>query len=43
VTILTEIEVRVLGSLIEKHITTPEYYPHTEDDVWNENARTESL
>jgi uncharacterized protein YceH (UPF0502 family) len=24
---LTEIEVRVLGSLIEKDITTPEYYP----------------
>jgi uncharacterized protein YceH (UPF0502 family) len=28
-TILTEIEVRVLGSLIEKQITTPEYYPLT--------------
>jgi uncharacterized protein YceH (UPF0502 family) len=26
---LTEIEVRVLGSLIEKQITTPEYYPLT--------------
>jgi uncharacterized protein YceH (UPF0502 family) len=25
--ILTEIEVRVLGALIEKDITTPEYYP----------------
>ena len=25
--ILTEVEVRVLGSLIEKDITTPEYYP----------------
>jgi uncharacterized protein len=25
--ILTEIEVRVLGSLIEKDITTPDYYP----------------
>src|ERR1700685_2117520 len=24
---LTEIEVRVLGALIEKDITTPEYYP----------------
>ena len=24
---LTETEVRVLGSLIEKDITTPEYYP----------------
>src|SRR5437762_10637736 len=24
---LTEIEVRVLGSLIEKDITTPDYYP----------------
>ncbi len=25
--VLTENEVRVLGALIEKHITTPEYYP----------------
>ena len=25
--ILTEIETRVLGSLIEKDITTPDYYP----------------
>src|SRR6202041_3373626 len=25
--ILTEVEVRVLGSLIEKDITTPDYYP----------------
>ncbi|MGA8104844.1 MAG: YceH family protein [Candidatus Acidiferrales bacterium] len=25
--ILTEVEVRVLGALIEKEITTPEYYP----------------
>src|SRR5271165_6874598 len=25
--VLTEIEVRVLGSLIEKDITTPDYYP----------------
>jgi len=28
-TIFTELEVRVLGSLIEKQITTPEYYPLT--------------
>lgn len=28
-TILSEIEVRVLGSLVEKEITTPEYYPLT--------------
>ena len=28
-TMLSEIEVRVLGSLIEKQITTPEYYPLT--------------
>ena len=28
-TVLTEVEVRVLGSLIEKQITTPEYYPLT--------------
>jgi len=28
-TVLTETEVRVLGSLIEKQITTPEYYPLT--------------
>ncbi len=27
--ILTQVEVRVLGSLIEKDITTPEYYPLT--------------
>jgi uncharacterized protein YceH (UPF0502 family) len=26
-TILTEIEIRVLGSLVEKQVTTPEYYP----------------
>ena len=25
--VLTEIETRVLGSLIEKDITTPDYYP----------------
>ena len=28
-TILNQIEVRVLGSLIEKQVTTPEYYPLT--------------
>lgn len=28
-TILTETEVRVLGSLVEKQVTTPEYYPLT--------------
>jgi uncharacterized protein YceH (UPF0502 family) len=28
-TTLTEIEARVLGSLIEKQVTTPEYYPLT--------------
>src|SRR5213078_3990695 len=28
-TVLTEVEVRVLGSLVEKQITTPEYYPLT--------------
>ena len=28
-TILSEAEVRVLGSLIEKQVTTPEYYPLT--------------
>ncbi len=28
-TILNEIEVRVLGSLVEKQLTTPEYYPLT--------------
>jgi uncharacterized protein YceH (UPF0502 family) len=27
--VLTETEIRVLGSLIEKQITTPEYYPLT--------------
>lgn len=25
--LLTDIEVRVLGSLMEKSMTTPEYYP----------------
>ena len=29
ITELTDIEVRVLGSLIEKQVTTPEYYPLT--------------
>jgi uncharacterized protein YceH (UPF0502 family) len=29
VTILTDIETRVLGSLVEKQVTTPEYYPLT--------------
>ena len=28
-TILSEIETRILGSLIEKQVTTPEYYPLT--------------
>lgn len=28
-TILSELEVRVLGSLVEKQLTTPEYYPLT--------------
>ncbi len=33
--ILTPIEVRVLGSLIEKEITTPEYYPLTLNALTN--------
>ena len=28
-TILSDIEVRVLGCLVEKQVTTPEYYPLT--------------
>src|SRR5215204_1114571 len=28
-TILTDIEIRLLGSLVEKQVTTPEYYPLT--------------
>lgn len=28
-TILTDIEIRILGSLVEKQVTTPEYYPLT--------------
>jgi len=28
-TVLTDVETRVLGSLIEKQVTTPEYYPLT--------------
>ena len=26
---LTEIEARIVGALVEKHLTTPEYYPLT--------------
>jgi len=33
--ILTQAEVRVLGSLIEKEITTPEYYPLTLNSLTN--------
>lgn len=33
--ILTQVEVRVLGSLIEKEITTPEYYPLTLNALLN--------
>ena len=33
--ILTEIEVRVLGSLVEKELTTPEYYPMTLNALLN--------
>src|SRR3982751_24351 len=33
--LLTETEVRVLGSLIEKQITTPEYYPLTLNALTN--------
>ena len=33
--ILTAVEVRVLGSLIEKEITTPEYYPLTLNALTN--------
>ena len=32
---LTQVEVRVLGSLIEKEITTPEYYPLTLNSLTN--------
>src|ERR1700754_616943 len=28
-TILSDIEIRILGSLVEKQVTTPEYYPLT--------------
>jgi uncharacterized protein YceH (UPF0502 family) len=34
-TILNEIEIRVLGSLIEKQVTTPEYYPLTLNSLTN--------
>lgn len=34
-TILGEIEVRVLGSLIEKELTTPEYYPLSLNSLTN--------
>ncbi len=33
--ILTDIEVRVLGSLVEKELTTPEYYPMTLNALLN--------
>jgi uncharacterized protein len=33
--ILTAVEVRVLGSLVEKEITTPEYYPLTLNALMN--------
>lgn len=33
--VLNEVEVRVLGSLIEKQITTPEYYPLTLNALTN--------
>lgn len=33
--ILNEVEVRVLGSLVEKQITTPEYYPLTLNALTN--------
>ena len=33
--ILTQVEVRVLGSLIEREITTPEYYPLTLNALTN--------
>lgn len=32
---LTEIEARILGSLIEKQLTTPEYYPQTLNALTN--------
>jgi uncharacterized protein YceH (UPF0502 family) len=35
VELLTQVEVRVLGSLIEKEITTPEYYPLTLNALTN--------
>src|SRR5512136_2530480 len=34
-TILNEIEVRILGCLIEKELTTPEYYPLTLNALTN--------
>jgi uncharacterized protein len=34
-TILNEYEVRVLGALVEKKITTPEYYPLTLNSIIN--------
>ena len=33
--ILTDIEARVLGSLVEKQLTTPEYYPLTLNALFN--------
>ena len=33
-TLLNNVEVRVLGALIEKELTTPEYYPLVTDKVF---------
>src|SRR5918997_123846 len=34
-TVLNDVEVRVLGALVEKQITTPEYYPLTLNALTN--------
>lgn len=34
-TLLTEVEIRVLGALVEKAVTTPEYYPLTLNALLN--------
>lgn len=42
-TVPAEIEVRVLGSLIEKQITTPEYYPLTVRMMSGTKTRVQNL
>ena len=37
--IFSEIEIRVISALIEKEITTPEYYPMTINSIMNKTNK----